>query len=135
MREIHGQSGAYPSSQSRARNSMILRKTTAVSFGPAGVNFRSVGPQWYGDYKDANGITRRVPLKTDKAASEARLNELVQNEERRSTGLFDPYEEHRRRPLSEHIDEYNEFLSSKGNPEDVSGGGGDRCGARRTRGE
>jgi integrase len=73
--------------------------------------------KWYGDYKDANGITRRVPLKTDKAASQAKLNELVRNEERRSAGLFDPYEEHRRRPLTEHIDEYEEFLNSKGNSE------------------
>ena len=68
-------------------------------------------------YRDENGIVRRVPLATDKTASQTQLNNLVRNVERRMAGLFDPFEEHQRHPLSMHIDEYEEFLASKGNSE------------------
>ena len=73
--------------------------------------------KWYGDYKDEHGVTRRVPLARDKAASQTMLNELVRQVERRQAGLYDPYEEHRNKPLSEHLDEYERSLRAKGNTE------------------
>ena len=84
---------------------------------PGAQRVREKSKKWYGEYKDAQGITRRAPLMTDKAASQAKLNELVRNEERRSVGLFDPYEEHRRRSVSDHITDYGAFLEAKDNSE------------------
>lgn len=71
--------------------------------------------KWYGEYKDAKGITRRVPLSRDKTAAQSLLNDLVQKAERRSAGLFDPYEEHAKRTIGAHVDEYETFLYAKGN--------------------
>jgi len=73
--------------------------------------------KWYGEYRDAEGTTRRVPLATDKAAAQAKLNEIVRRVERKEAGLHDPYEEHEARPLAEHLEDYRTFLRSKGSTE------------------
>ena len=71
--------------------------------------------KWYGEYRDANGVLQRVPLCTDKKAAQAMLNELVVKAERRQSGLSDPYEAHRRRPIGEHVENYRRHLYAKGN--------------------
>ena len=70
--------------------------------------------KWYGEYKDVDGVTRRTPLSTDKAAAQAMLNDIVRNVERRIAGLFDPFDEHQKRPLLDHLDDYNRYLRAKG---------------------
>ncbi len=71
--------------------------------------------KWYGEYQDADGIARRVPLATDKAAAQAKLSEIIKRVERKQAGLHDSYEEHERRPLIEHLEDYRVYLRSKGN--------------------
>ena len=46
--------------------------------------------KWYGQYRDANGVVRRVPLCADKAAARAMLVTIVRDIERRVAGLIDP---------------------------------------------
>jgi integrase len=70
--------------------------------------------KWYREFRDAEGIARRVPLATDKAAAQAMLNEIVKKVERKQAGLYDPYEEHEKRPLSVHLRDYRVHLQSKG---------------------
>jgi hypothetical protein len=71
--------------------------------------------KWYGEFQDADGITRRVPLATDKAAAQAKLGEILRRVERKQAGLRDPYEEYEKRPLTEHMEDYRVYLCSKGN--------------------
>ena len=73
---------------------------------------------WYGEFRDADGILRRVPLCTDKDASQIMLNERIRKEARKMAGLADPYEVHRKRPLAEHLAEFRQFLQSKGDTAD-----------------
>ena len=73
--------------------------------------------KWYGEFRDAEGIARRVPLATDKAAARAMLNEIVRKAERKQAGLHDPFEEHEKRPLSDHLRDYRVHLQSKGDTE------------------
>jgi len=70
---------------------------------------------WYGEYKDADGVLRRVPLCSDRDAARAMLNELVTAVARRKAGLLDPFEESRKKPLAEHIAVYRQHLKGKGN--------------------
>ena len=74
--------------------------------------------KWYGKYRDGNGIVRVVPLYTDKAASRSRLAELVRRSDRKESGLADPLEEHARRPLSDHVEDYQRCLVVKENTAD-----------------
>ena len=79
---------------------------------------RQKSRKWYGEYTDEQGLVRRVPLSPDKSAAQTMLNQLVQQAARREAGLFDQYEIHERRPLAEHVDEFERFLASKNNTPD-----------------
>ena len=84
---------------------------------PGARAIRERSRKWYGEYQDAEGRTRRVPLATDKSAAQAKLGEILKKVERKQAGLFDPYESHEARPLTEHLDDYRLFLRSKGSTE------------------
>ncbi len=80
---------------------------------PGARRVRERSTKWYGEYRDVDGITRRAALASDRAAAQARLNEIVRNVERRQAGLHDPFEEHLARPIAAHLDDYQTFLLSK----------------------
>ena len=67
-----------------------------------------------GQYKDAHGRLKRVPLTIDKMAAQTMLNKLVRKVERERAGLIDPVEEHQKRPLLTHLVEFTGYLTNKG---------------------
>ncbi len=84
---------------------------------PGSVASTSKTKKWYGQYRDHDGVTRRVPLCTDKTAAKQMLNELVRKVERGEAGLVNPLDEHSRSPLEAHIEDYQRYLESKDNSE------------------
>lgn len=84
---------------------------------PGAKRVRKKSRKWYGQYRDADGEKRRVPLCTDKVAAEQMLSDIVRNVERGEVGLVNPYAEHHARPLSEHLDDYRKYLESKDDTE------------------
>ena len=95
----------------------LYKKTVVVKDPKTGKNIKSRSKKWWGRYRDALGVDRRVPLARDKAASQAMLNELVIKAERRAAGQADPYEEHGKGSLIEHVDAFEQHLRHKGNTE------------------
>ncbi len=80
-----------------------------------GSRYRAKASKWYGKLKDANGKWVPVKLDTaDKQAAQAKLNKLAAVAERKRLGLFDPQEEHVRRPLADHLADYAAALTAKG---------------------
>lgn len=79
-----------------------------------GERVKRLTKKWWGQYKDAGGKLKREPLATDKSAAQAMLNEIVRRVERERAGLVDPTEEERKRPISEHVDDYRRYLENKG---------------------
>lgn len=69
--------------------------------------------KWWGRFKDEHGVERRVPLAVDKAAAQSMLNELVRKTERRAAGLIDRFDEHRQRPVAEHIRDFRKHLQAR----------------------
>lgn len=62
-----------------------------------------------------NGKLHRKTLKTrDKRVAKMRAFQMIEREERKSVGLADPFEEHRDRPLKEHIADFEAYLESRG---------------------
>ncbi len=70
---------------------------------------------WSGKYRNAEGKPLRVALSTNKEAAQIMLAELVRKAELGRVGISDPYEEHRRRPLVEHLVDFEADLRAKGN--------------------
>lgn len=78
---------------------------------------KETSTKWYGQFKDADGKRRRVPLCTDKAAALQMLAALERGVARNKVGLVDPYEKHHQAPIAEHVDGYAAHLR---NTENVS---------------
>jgi integrase len=70
--------------------------------------------KWWGRYRAPDGRDTRVPLAADRTAAQAMLNDLVRKAERQAAGLEDPCDKHLRRPLKEHIAEYEKYLRNRG---------------------
>ena len=70
--------------------------------------------KWYGQFRDGDGILQRIPLSTDKTAAQQMLNALVRRAEMEKAGINDPFREHRARPLSAHLDDFEEAQRAKG---------------------
>ncbi len=85
-----------------------------------GEKVRMETEEWYIRFKDANGKWQREKGYTDKAATEKLMVEIQQRVDRKASGVADPFEEHHRRPLSEHLEEFEQGLAAKENtPEHV----------------
>ena len=83
-----------------------------------GDRIRLLSAKWYGEYVDADGITRREPLSADKTAAQQMLAELVRKAELGKAGIRDPFEDHRKRPLAEHLADWEASLYANGRGEE-----------------
>jgi integrase len=79
------------------------RKVSAGTPGAKRVTRKSA--KWYACWKEGTKQVR-VPLATDKSASQAMLADLLRNKERGKAGVLDPYQKSLERAVDEHLDEY-----------------------------
>lgn len=90
-------------------------KAVLAPLADNGQRIRLWSRKWYGEYRDANGVEQCVPLSTNKTAAQQMLHELVRQAELGRIGILDPYQEHRKRPLTEHLDDFRRYLQAKNN--------------------
>jgi integrase len=75
----------------------------------AGRTCRVRSPNWYGRVRG-----ERVTLCTNKEAAEVMLADLSRKAEMADRGITDPYEGHRKRPLAEHLADWESSLLADG---------------------
>jgi integrase len=95
----------------------LYKKPTTITDPRTGERFKAKSRKWWGRFRDENGVERRVPLAADKIAAKAMLNELVVKSERRAAGTLDPFDDHAKQPLKDHVDDFEVYQRSKGNTE------------------
>src|SRR6516162_1652798 len=66
-------------------------------------------------YYTADGRRKPVPLCPDLGRSKQLLNKLLTDAAMRQHGLADPYADHRKRPLADHLADFRAALAAKGN--------------------
>ena len=104
----HGQQYA------RWTNSRGQRHTRPLNDG--GDRIVCESPHWTVRLKNpANGEWLEWTAYSDRTASQALEVELLTKLERGDIGLIDPMDEHRRRPVAEHLDGYEDHLTNKEN--------------------
>ncbi|NLX54392.1 MAG: tyrosine-type recombinase/integrase [Planctomycetaceae bacterium] len=91
----------------------LYKKPIVVTDPKTGQKVKQKSRKWWGRYRDALGRDVRVPLASDKAAAQAMLNELVRRVELERAGRLDPFDDHLKRPLAEHIDAFEKYLIDK----------------------
>jgi integrase/recombinase XerD len=92
----------------------LYKKPVLTTDPKTGEKVKTKSKKRWGGYRDALGIERRVPLAADKTAARAMLNEVLRKVDREKAGLVNPTEEQRKRPLGEHVAEFNRYLQNKG---------------------
>src|SRR5260370_16938058 len=91
----------------------LYKKPVIVTDPKTGQKIKTKSKKWWGRYRDENGVERRVPLAVDKAAAQAMLNELVKKAERRAAGILDRFDDHRTRPIADHLIHSTRHRNSK----------------------
>jgi integrase len=89
-------------------------KTVLAPLTKDGKRCRVKAEKWYGQYKDEAEVQHRVPLSADKTVAQQMLNELVKKAELAKVGISDPFEKHRKRPLAEHLADWEASLQAGG---------------------
>ncbi len=78
---------------------------------PGARKVKELSAKWYGRVP---GERRPVPLSTNKATAERMLHKKINQAERVEIHGADPYEAHRKRPLREHLADFEAGLIAKG---------------------
>lgn len=91
----------------------IYKKPVVMTDPKTGARVKTKSKKWWGRYRDETGVERRVPLATDKTAAQAMLNEMVKKVERRASGVVDRFDEHRKRPIGQHLADFERHLKAK----------------------
>jgi integrase/recombinase XerD len=92
----------------------IYKKPVVVTNSVTGKKVKTKSRKYWGQFKDALGRLKRVPLSIDKMAAESMLNDIVRKVEREKAGLVDPTDAQRKRPLFQHVSEFKSYLMNKG---------------------
>ena len=100
---------------------MSVFKTTIVQWWLDGRKVRSGTPgakkvkkksgKWHGRVP---GNRRPIPLSKNKVAAEQRLAALVRGAEMGQAGMADPFSDHRKRPLEDHLADWAAVLEARG---------------------
>lgn len=80
-----------------------------------GKKYLKPSKRWYFDYRDENGTVRRCKGFSDLKATEQLAAEMERKVSRLRAGIIDPSEEHFRRKLADHLQDYAAALEAKGN--------------------
>lgn len=80
---------------------------------PGAIRVFEKSSKWYACWNE-NGKQVRIPLATDKTASQAMFADLLRTRDRKAAGLIDPHQSHLSRPIREHIDEYLTTIQASG---------------------
>jgi len=95
----------------------LYKKPILITDPKTGQKVKAKSRKWWGRYRDALGVERRVPLATDRAAAQAMLNQLVHKAEREAAGCREAFDDHAKTPLAKHIAAFECFLHGKGDTE------------------
>ena len=92
----------------------LYKKPVIAVDSATGQKTKTKSKKWWGKYRDASGVIRRIPLASDKTSAQTMLSEKVRRVEREKAGLVDPTDEQRQRPLAKHLTEFTKYLKNKG---------------------
>jgi len=84
-----------------------------------GTRCRIASEEYYVRYKDHEGRWRWEKGYTDLRATRELQRKIDERVAHKQEGLVDPFDEHRKRPLSEHLDDFEAALSAQRSPKHV----------------
>src|SRR5262245_28653592 len=89
----------------------FVKKRKVKAGTPGAKKVKKKSSKWYGRVP---GSPKPVPLSSNKVAAQQMLAALVNKAELGKVGIGDPFEEHRKRHLAEHLTDYCRYLEAEG---------------------
>lgn len=111
LRKVFNMAGTYRPTIIRYLNAQGRQVPKGT---PGARRVREKSKTFGGRVPDANGNVRGVALCSDAEAAESMLAAMKERAKRIKRGDIDPFEVHRERPLTEHVEDFRSFLESKG---------------------
>jgi integrase/recombinase XerD len=96
----------------------VYRPTYTYTDPATGKKRKRKSRTWHARYYLPSGQRVRVKLYRDKKASETKAAELERRGERLDAGFADPLDEHAKRPLAEHAEDFRRYLAAKRDTDD-----------------
>lgn len=91
----------------------LYKKPQRITDPETGERVMRKTKKWYGRYRDADGTEHRVPLASDKRVAQQMLSNILAKVEREKNGIIDEIIEEAKKPLSEHLDDFEQHLKAK----------------------
>jgi len=93
-----------------------LYKKPVVKTNPkTGKKIKTESKKWWGQYRDAHGTLKRVPLACNKNVAQQMIAEIVARVEREKAGIVDSTVVEMKRPIAQHIADFEKHQKSKNN--------------------
>ncbi len=89
----------------------VFRRRRTVTDGTGRKKVKKSG-SWYIEYRDKDGKVRRVKGYRDLTATRQKAAQLERQAERAQVGLTDQFAEHKKRSLSEHLQDFRKSLTA-----------------------
>ena len=93
----------------------LYKKPVVLVDPKTGRKTKTESRKWWGQYRDAHGTLKRVPLACNKNVAKQMLAEIVARIEREKAGVVDPTIGEMKRPITQHIDDFEKYQKSKNN--------------------
>jgi site-specific recombinase XerD len=93
----------------------LYKKTVVKTDSKTGKKTKTESKKWWGQYRDARGTLKRVPLACNKNIAQQMLAEIVARIEREKSGIVDPTITEMKRPIKQHLDDFEKHQKSKNN--------------------
>src|SRR5262245_59609756 len=99
--------------EQRAQGAKRIRGQRVKPGTPGARKIRRKSRKYVIEYRDAGGLLRRVTGYADLPASRQLAARLEKKAAHKQEGMIDPTEEHRRRPMADHLADYRRDLLSR----------------------
>ena len=93
----------------------LYKKSISTTDPKTGKKTKTESKKWWGQYRDSRGTLKRLPLAANKSVAQQMLAEIVARIEREKAGIVDPTVAEMKRPIEQHIADFEKHQKSKNN--------------------
>ncbi|MCL2305651.1 MAG: tyrosine-type recombinase/integrase [Planctomycetaceae bacterium] len=93
----------------------LYKKSSLKTDPKTGKKIKTESKKWWAQYRDSQGTLKRIPLAVNKSVAQQMLADIVARLEREKAGIVDPTVEEMKRPIAQHLTDFEKHQKSRNN--------------------